>query len=145
MPDRKRRRTVGRGCRVFKNGTGSTLLFIESHLGEDLDLAALARTAGVSPYHFCRAFRRVTGMPPMRYVWSRRVAIAKTLLAASDAPVGEIAMRCGFASASHFSTVFRRHAGASPRAWRRAHAHERGTPPTCCCAGVWCLAERIVN
>ena len=65
-----------------------------------------------------RAFQRSVGEPPLAYVARRRIETAKTLLRSSALPVADIAARSGFASASYFSTAFRRHTGHSPSEYR---------------------------
>ena len=86
----------------------------------------------MSPFHFARLFQRTTGMPPHRFVVRARIDRALTLLTVHESPIGGIARAVGFRTASHFSTVFRRITGITPRAYRttygragRAHGEER--------------------
>ena len=65
-------------------------------------------------------FRESFGLPPHQYVLARRLAKARELLAGGDLPLGEVALMCGFASASHFSNRFRQAVGATPGAYRLA-------------------------
>jgi AraC family transcriptional regulator len=71
--------------------------------------------AGLSPYHFARAFKRSTGFGPYRYVLRRRTERAKRLLAAGNVPLSSVARACGFGSQSHFSARFREMTGLTPR------------------------------
>jgi AraC family transcriptional regulator len=87
------------------------------------DLSALVR---LSPFHFCRAFRDSLGDSPHGYVMRRRMERAQGLMLSTDASLGQIAADCGLADQAHFSKLFRRFAGESPGAWRRA----RTTLPT---------------
>jgi len=96
--------------------------FVEANIEAPLSLADLAAQAGLSPYHFARAFRRRTGLPPHRYVTSRRIARAKQMLESTDLPIAEIAYTVGLASQSHLTTLFRRFVGTTPRAYRDARA-----------------------
>lgn len=91
--------------------------FIEDHIDEALGLEDLAAIACLSPFHFARAFKAAMGLPPHRYVASRRMSRAKTLLAAGAVPIAEIAYRCGFASVSSFGRAFKRASGVSPAAY----------------------------
>jgi AraC family transcriptional regulator len=91
---------------------------IESRLSEPLRVRDLADLARVSEFHFLRAFKRSTGMPPHQYVTGRRIDRAKTLLSTTDLSVAEIAWRVGFSNTSHFNAQFRKHTGATPGAWR---------------------------
>lgn len=93
--------------------------FIESHLGRRLPLTLLAAQAGISPYHFARAFKEAFGMPPHTYVTQRRVERATDMLRnRPDVTLTDVALATGFATPSHFATVFRRVAGRSPSAVR---------------------------
>ena len=92
---------------------------VERKLGSRVTLAEMARHAGISPFHFCRQFKRATGMTPHQFVLHRRVERAKQRLAARDeATLAEMSGQLGFVSQSHFTTVFRRLAGSTPRAYR---------------------------
>jgi AraC-like DNA-binding protein len=84
-----------------------------------LDLAALARACNVSAAHLVRVFRRETGVPPMTYLWQRRVAAGVDLLANTGLPVGAIAERCGFKTVYHFSRRVTQATGMSPTEVRR--------------------------
>ncbi|MDX2205977.1 MAG: AraC family transcriptional regulator [Hyphomicrobiaceae bacterium] len=94
--------------------------FIEANLDRDLGLADIAAAAELSPFHFARAFKHQTGVPPHHYLMERRVDRARQLLAASQVSLAEIALACGFAGQSHFTTAFKRHTGVTPGAWRAA-------------------------
>jgi AraC-like DNA-binding protein len=80
----------------------------------ELDLAALARVCNVSAAHLVRVFRREIGVPPMTYLWQRRVAVGVDLLANTGLPVGAVAHRCGFKTVYHFSRRVRQATGMSP-------------------------------
>jgi AraC family transcriptional regulator len=94
--------------------------YLEAHLAEDLNLAEIAGVAGLSPFHFARAFKCDMGVPPHRYLMTRRVERARELLAGTGLGLAEVAMMCGFAGQSHFTTAFKRHTGVTPSAWRAA-------------------------
>ena len=92
--------------------------FIDSHLGEDLTIEALANQACLSPYHFARAFKAATGTTPHRYLTNRRIERAKTLIAERRLPLGAVADMCGFSSQAHLTRWFRRIVGITPGAYR---------------------------
>lgn len=99
---------------------------IEAQLDQPLkneDLAALVR---LNPSHFARAFRNSFGEPPHEYVMRRRVERAQGLMLSTSASLSEISVDCGLADQSHLTRLFRRIAGESPRAWRRARAAAPG-------------------
>jgi AraC family transcriptional regulator len=97
------------------------LEYIDAHLDRRMTLAELADVVHVSPRHFCRLFRNTFGATPHRYVVSLRVERARGLLAANRLPIGEIAKSLGFASQSHFTDVFHKATGTSPRYYRLYH------------------------
>jgi AraC family transcriptional regulator len=76
-------------------------------------LSRLSRTVGMSPYHFTRIFRELTGTPPHRYLRRRRLAIAAERLRGGES-VTETCFAVGFQSLSHFIHSFRRAFGVSP-------------------------------
>jgi AraC-like DNA-binding protein len=92
---------------------------IDRHFPERLTVARLARLAGLSPYHFIRAFRGLHGQTPHQYVRARRIARAQDLLVTTPMPVTEICDAVGFQSQGSFSSVFRRLTGETPAAYRR--------------------------
>jgi AraC family transcriptional regulator len=96
--------------------------YIEQHLDQALSLGELAQLAALSEYHFARMFRASFGLPPHRYVLQRRLLRARELLQHGHLALGEIALACGFASASHFSNRFREAFGAAPGLLRAARS-----------------------
>ncbi|WP_295487385.1 AraC family transcriptional regulator [uncultured Pseudomonas sp.] len=96
--------------------------YIEAHLDQPLALADLAQRCNLSEYHFARMFRESFGLPPHQYLLARRLELACRLLRQGDLPLGQVALLCGFASASHFSNRFRQALGATPGAYRAAFA-----------------------
>ena len=93
---------------------------IDENLRSDLSLASISRAVALSPGHFAHAFRQATGIAPHRYVLERRVEVAKELLRQSDLPITEIADFIGCSSHSHFSVLFHRFTGVTPRQFRAA-------------------------
>lgn len=109
--------------RASRSGLGARRLrrvleHIDADLAGDASLATLSALVGLSPQHFCTAFRRSTGRTPHRYVLDRRVDRAKQLLLGGDGPLSRIALDCGFASQQHLTTTFKRSAGVSPARFR---------------------------
>jgi transcriptional regulator GlxA family with amidase domain len=89
-------------------------------LAEPLDVAMLARHAGVSPRTFARRFREETGTTPLRWLLDRRVLEARRLLEESDLPIDEVAWRAGFGTAASLREHFRRATATTPTAYRRS-------------------------
>ncbi|MEN5150692.1 AraC family transcriptional regulator [Pseudomonas orientalis] len=94
--------------------------YIDQHLQDAISLGQLAGLCALSEYHFARMFRQSFGLPPHQYLLARRLARAKSLLRGSALAVGEIALMCGFSSASHFNQRFRQAMGAAPGDYRQA-------------------------
>ena len=85
----------------------------------------LARVSGVSESHFARSFKVAFGLPPHRYLLTRRIERATALLRDSDLGITEIALRTGWRSLGTFGRTFRDVTGLSPGDWR---ARERAAP-----------------
>jgi AraC-like DNA-binding protein len=100
---------------------------IDRHYRSPLCLDDLAKVAGVSKYHFARAFFRTYGETPIRYLTRRRIERAQDLLRAANLTVTEICMLVGFSSLGSFSTRFNQLVGESPTAYRDRWA-ARGQP-----------------
>ena len=95
------------------------LAWMEEHLDEPLSVEDLARRAAMSPRHFARRFRAVTGTTPHHWLLTQRVLYAQRLLERTDQSVELIASRCGFGSAANLRQHFQRIVGTSPAAYRR--------------------------
>jgi AraC family transcriptional regulator len=95
-----------------------TVDYIDSHIGADLSVAALARHVAMSPYTFSKLFKATVETSPHRFVLSRRVQRAEVLLGGAQS-LSEIALAVGFASQSHFTEAFRRRTGRTPSKVRR--------------------------
>ncbi len=93
--------------------------YLEAHLAEEVELADLARLAGLSRSHFIRAFRRETGLTPHAYLMDRRFRAASRLLERGEAP-GAVAAACGFFDQSHLNRVFKARMGVTPGVYRAA-------------------------
>ena len=94
--------------------------YIEHRLAEALSIGQLATQCALSEYHFARMFRQSFGVPPHQYLLSRRLARARDLLRNSTLALGDVALACGFASASHFANRFKQSLGSTPGEYRAA-------------------------
>ena len=90
-----------------------------SDLTRKPSLERLASAARLSTFHFCRAFRQSTGVPPHKYMVQCRIERTKELMRDPDLSLTEIALRVGFADSSKFSSTFRRVTGMTPREFRK--------------------------
>lgn len=87
--------------------------YIAGHAPMRVTLADASAVAGLTPWHFSRAFRRQFGMPPHRFQLALRVELARRMLA-EGLPGSEVAQRAGFADQSHLIRCFKRMTGTTP-------------------------------
>ena len=102
---------------------------IDLDYAEPIDLDRMAAAAGVSKFHFSRAFKAVYGETPVRFLTRRRVERAKDLLRTSNLTVTEVCMLVGYSSVGSFSSRFSELVGMSPSTFQRASATRGGPPP----------------
>lgn len=107
----------------YKGGLPGTkvkqvLDYIETHLDLNLTTGEIARVAGLSKYHFGKAFSTSAGMTLHSFVLARRIRLSRELLVRSDLPLAHIAEAVGFSSQSHFTTVFLERTGFTPGRYR---------------------------
>ncbi|MEZ5995677.1 MAG: helix-turn-helix transcriptional regulator [Hyphomonadaceae bacterium] len=101
---------------------------------EEWPVERLAEVSGVSQAHFARSFKAAFGIPPHRYLLTRRIERAKALLRDTDMPIIDIMMETGWQSLGTFGRVFRDITGQSPtelRAGEQASAHALSQVPHC--------------
>ena len=85
---------------------------------EEWPVSRLAKVSGVSQAHFARSFKQAFGAPPHRYLLTRRIERASTLLRETELPITEIAFRTGWESLGTFGRTFRDVTGESPTSIR---------------------------
>ena len=85
----------------------------------DVSLAALAADAGLSRFHFCRAFKESTGLSPHAWLRQHRLEQAMNMLRDTDASIVSVAAELGYASQTAFAAAFRKLTGETPSDWRR--------------------------
>jgi transcriptional regulator GlxA family with amidase domain len=94
----------------------------------------LAEVSAVSEAHFARSFKQAFGIPPHRYLLTRRIEQATTLLRDTELPITEIAFATGWESLGTFGRTFRDITGTSPSALRlaaRAAGQQLELVPAC--------------
>lgn len=106
--------------RARKDRVADRMLTMEANLSEPLKLADMSPVSGLSRRQIERLFRREMGRSPARYYLDMRLERAHLLLITSSLPVIEIAMACGFSTASHFSRTYRERYGCTPQQTRMA-------------------------
>ena len=94
--------------------------YINENLDQDLSLSAIADLVKMSPHYFSTLFKKSTGFAPHQYITQSRIDRAKKLLAQQELTITEILQQLGFKNQSHFTKVFRKHTGRTPKAYRDA-------------------------
>jgi AraC-like DNA-binding protein len=92
--------------------------YLHAHYAEEVALQELADGVNMSPFHLCRVFRQVVGVPPHAYQIQLRLAHATTLLA-QGFEVGYAAHETGFFDQAHFTKQFKRHFFVTPGSYRK--------------------------
>ena len=92
---------------------------LRSDSDADVSLAALAADAGVSRFHFCRAFKESTGLSPHAWLRQHRLEQAMNMLRDADASIVSVAAALGYSSQTAFAAAFRKMTGETPSEWRR--------------------------
>jgi len=106
------------GAKHAARRVAEVVKYLEANAVQSLRLEDLAQMAGLSRYHFLRAFKTVTGVTPHQWVLRTRLRDAAQKLATCRSPVTEIALDAGFADLSNFIRSFRAEYGVSPRRYR---------------------------
>jgi AraC-like DNA-binding protein len=96
---------------------------------EEVTLADMARMAGMSPPYFCAQFKKTFGVSPMESLIHHRLHHAAHLLTNWNLNISEIAAQVGYQDLFHFSKMFRKKFGVSPRKMR-TQTSEKGKPPS---------------
>ena len=96
--------------------------YIEQNLGEKLTLDLLAERVNINKYYLCRLFTKYLNITPHQYIIKQRIAKAEQLLKQEPSmQIVDIALRCGFASHSHFVRQFNQNAGMNPKTYRTSN------------------------
>ncbi len=116
---------------AFSRPVTRCLDYIENHLQEPLAVRVLSRELGISESHISTTFKKEIGISVSEYIRRMRIDTAKALLQYTEFSCLEIAEYLCFSSDCHFSQVFRRYTGLSPREYRKSNhrAHWSGGGP----------------
>ena len=101
-----------------KNEIERAIVFIKKNYGETLTLNQIANAASLSPNYFVRKFKDYTGYAPLQYVLIMKMERAKYLIEQSDQPIGKIMEKLGYYDSAHFSKLFKKYCGYSPKKFR---------------------------
>ncbi|MBQ9413526.1 MAG: helix-turn-helix transcriptional regulator [Clostridia bacterium] len=103
----------------------NAIFYIETHYENEVSLKDIADCASINRSTLSAAFKEETGVTPMEYLWQYRVRVAKKLLAFTNLPVKEIAVRCGFRNVPHFYKRFQKYEHVPPALFRSRAVENR--------------------
>lgn len=93
--------------------------YINQNIEKAITTKDIASIPNLSLYHFCRSFKKTTTMTPKQYIIKMKIDRAKNLLLKKDTNIIQVGLMTGFENHSHFSNVFKKYVGTSPRDYRR--------------------------
>jgi transcriptional regulator GlxA family with amidase domain len=117
-PEEPQRLDLRRRLGVSDPKVLAAIAHMEAHLETPLPVEDLAGQIGVSDRQLERLFQKHLEVSPSRYYLRLRLQRARSLLAQTSLTVLQVAVACGFTSASHFTKCYRREYGQPPRRWR---------------------------
>ncbi|GGD89306.1 AraC family transcriptional regulator [Paenibacillus nasutitermitis] len=97
--------------------------YIEVNYGRKIYTGAICSSINMSPYHFTRYFKKITGVTPVQYINQYRVDMAKRLLLEQDISITEIAERTGFCNINYFDKMFKKLTELTPIEYRNQFFH----------------------
>jgi AraC family transcriptional regulator len=93
--------------------------YIDEHISSDIFIGDLAKIAKLSKFHFCRIFKKIIGMSPMRFVIFMRIQKAKDLLRMNNFTISKVSTEVGFNDISNFNRYFKQFTKVTPSAYKR--------------------------
>ena len=118
-------RFVDRGAEqsLFRHEIDQAINFFNTNYKKDISIEEYAKKCHVSLSWFIRSFKKYTGITPMQYILTARIANAQSLLESSDYTVSEIASVVGYNNPLYFSRIFKKQTGISPIEYRKTHTN----------------------
>jgi AraC-like DNA-binding protein len=106
---------------ISRKSVARVIDYIHANTGANISLVVMAQIAGVSPNHFVLLFTKATGLTPHQYVLRARIESAKLHLKDEALSIAEVSRLTGFRTQEHFTKVFRKMVGITPREFRSAN------------------------
>jgi AraC family transcriptional regulator of arabinose operon len=116
---------IGYAEKIWNPHLKKAVIYIENNYHNTIDLKDIMRAVALSHSSLTQLFKKELGMTPIKYVWHYRILIAERMLASTNLPMQNIAKRCGFQTAQHFSRKFEESHGCTPTAFRNAAASNK--------------------
>jgi len=110
----------------YERTIANAVLQMTQDPSDELDLKTLARTSGMSKYHFLRVFEAVTSVSPKRFLAAIRLHHAKALLLETSLSITDVMLEAGYSSTASFTRTFSEYVGAGPTAFRKRYAEIAG-------------------
>ena len=98
-----------------------TIRYIETNYRHNISISDLSLNAGISKYHMCHLFKRMTGITVTDYINQHRIGKATLLMQDRSRKIIDVALEVGFNNVSYFTKVFKKIIGCSPREYQRSH------------------------
>jgi transcriptional regulator GlxA family with amidase domain len=121
--------TTARRAALAPHRVTTVVAYIEEHAAETVGVKKLASVVNMSPFHFARMFKGALGVPPHAYITNVRMERAKQLLQSSNLSLREIATTVGYQTQAHFTGVFHKQVGMTPRTYRLSSRGENLPAP----------------
>ena len=102
----------------FSDFVAEAVLYIDTHLSENIGLQELAFALNIDPFHLSRQFKLQTGTSPYHYILIKRIALAKQLLS-DGVSASQACVQSGFGEYNNFSRTFKKYVGLTPGAYRK--------------------------
>lgn len=103
---------------VYSQTVLTCINFLDSHFNEKVTLDSVAESLGLTSAYLATIFKRETGKTFLGYLTERRIEVSKALLAKTNYSFNDIANSLSFCSQSHFSKMFKKHTGYTPKEYR---------------------------
>lgn len=107
---------------AYSMAVKKTLLYIDSHLSEELNVNQLAAQVSLTPNYLSSLFKKETGVTLTSYILQKRIYHACFLLKDTDMAIGDVAFSVGIKDANYFTKVFKKYTGKTPVAYRKSGA-----------------------
>ena len=120
--------TLERDPRLSRDVLRRAVRFVNDNLDSKLKWDEIASDVGLDPFTFGRGFKLSTGMTPHQYIIRCRLRRAMKLLARDELALADIALEVGCSCQSHLTTLFRKHLGTTPGAFRMSAREGRRRP-----------------